>query len=188
MGRRFGVAVVKRKRKLWQELVVVLLIVIPIMGLVWWPILTSDTKPWETGRPIPVEAPSEERRLHHDAGVSIIVPPNWKEWVNDEPAMIQLNPRQVTAGRSKAGMGITLLLEQPSELAQCTETQFQGQPAHLKVERRRSTFDDPALTTWTIYVQHDDNWFAVSYFIAEAHDEIPEMGKRYLETVRFSAD
>lgn len=174
-----------RKRKLWQELAVVFLIVIPIMGLVWWPILTSDTKPWEAGRPIPVEAPSEERRVYNDAGFSIVAPPNWTEWLNVEPPMIQLIPKQVIAARSKAGMGIALLIDEPSDLVQCEDTLFLGQPAHLKVERRRSTFDDPALTTWTYTFQLDGKWFAVSYFISEAHDEIPDMAQRYLETIRF---
>lgn len=135
---------------------------------------------------LPVEAPSEERRVYNDAGFSIIAPPNWTEWINGEPPMIQLTPKQVIAARSKAGMGIALLIDEPSDLAQCDDTEFLGQPAHQKVERRRSTFDDPALTTWTIYVQHDENWFAVSYFIAEAHDEIPDMARRYLESVEFT--
>jgi hypothetical protein len=77
------------------------------------------------------------------------------------------------------------LFEEPSDLAQCDDTEFLGQPAHLKVERRPYNFDDPALTTWTIYVQNGEDWYSVSYFIAEAHDDIPEMAKRYLETIRF---
>jgi len=177
--------VVKRKRKLWQELIVVLVIVAPIVGLVWWPILTSDTKPWEAGRPLPVALPSEDRRVYSELGFSIIAPPKWIEWMSSEPSMIQLTPRQVIAARSKAGMGIALLSEEPSDLGQCDDTEFLGHPAHLKVERRHSTFDDPALTTWTIYVQQGEDWFAVSYCIANAHDEMPEMAKRYLETVRF---
>ncbi len=97
-----------KKRKLWQELAVVFLIVIPVMGLVWWPILSSDTKPWESGRPIPVEPPAEQRRVHNEAGFSIIAPHNWVERNRDEPPMIHLTPRQVIAARSKAGMGVTL--------------------------------------------------------------------------------
>ena len=47
-------------RKRWQELAIVLLILAPLMALIWLPILTSDTKPWEAGDPIPDEPPDEE--------------------------------------------------------------------------------------------------------------------------------
>jgi hypothetical protein len=175
----------KRKLKHWQELLFILAIPVPMMVLLLWPVLTSDTKPWQAGRAIPVEPPSEDRRVYNEAGFSIISPPNWTAR-NRGPGMIHLTPKQVITGRSRAGMGVTLRNEEPSDLPECVKTEFLGQPAYLKVEKRSSTFDDPAITRWTFYTDRDGQWFDVSYFVAEAHDEIPVMARGYLETVRLA--
>ena len=102
--------------------------------------------------------------------------------------MIHLTPKQVFAGRSKAGIVVSLHQEKPGDGNELSEVEFLGRPAQLKVERRRSTFDDPALTTWTYQFQHDGEWVEVSYFIAESHDNLPVPVMQYLETLRLSGE
>lgn len=171
-------------RKRWQELAVVLLIVVPVVALIWLPILSTDTKPWNAGHFIPVESPSEDWRVHNDAGFSVICPPNWE--ARNQHGRIKLTPKQVRAGRSSAGIIVSEWDEFPESLTLYEDTKFLGTAAHLKVERRRSTFDDPALTWWTYFFQHDGKWIEVSYHISEWHEEIPEMAMRYLETFKMS--
>ncbi len=169
-------------RKRWQELAVVLLIIVPLMALIWVPILTSDTKPCEAGDPIPAEPPSKDRRVHNETGFSIIAPPNWT--VRNRKGMVHLTPKQVFDGRSKAGILVSLRHEEPGGLREAEAVEFLGEPAHLKVERRPSTFDDPALTTWTYIFQRNGQWLEASYFIADSHEQIPKMALRYMETLK----
>jgi hypothetical protein len=156
------------------------------MALIWSPILTSDTKPWEAGDPIPNEPPDESRRIHNEAGFSIVSPPNWT--ARNHAGTIYLTPKQVVAGRSKAGIVVSLHQDKPSDGNKFSEVEFLGRPAKFKVERRRSTFDDPALTTWAYQFQHNGEWVEVSYFIAEWHEDLPVPVKRYLETLRLSEE
>jgi hypothetical protein len=169
-------------RKRWQELAVVLIIFVTLMTVIWLPILTSETKPWETGHPVPTEPPEEGRRVYNEAGFAIISPPNWT--ARNRTGMIHLSPKQVFAGRSKAGIVVSRLNEEPQDLREAKSVEFLGHSAHLRVEQRPSTFDDPPLTTWTYAFQHSGEWFEVSYFIAEEHDEMPGMARSYLETLR----
>jgi hypothetical protein len=173
-------------KKRWKEFFVVLFVVIPLMAVIWLPILSTDTKPWDAGNPVPVEPPSDDRRVRNDAGFSVVSPPNWN--ASNERGRIHLTPKQVFAGRSKAGLFVSEWPELPESLTQFEETEFLGRVAHLKVELRRSTFDDPALTTWTYLFQHNEKWIEVSYFIAEWYEEMPEMAMRYLETIKMSND
>jgi hypothetical protein len=170
------------KRKRLVELAVALLIIVPTMVLLWVPILTSDTKPWEVGDAIPREPPSEDRRILNEAGFSIVSPPNWT--VRNGNGLLHMRPKQVITGRSKAGISVSVWPEMPQELEDTEIAEFQKQPAHRRIEQRRSTFDDPALTAWTYHFERGGQWIAVGYFIAEAHEEVPEMVKRYLETLR----
>lgn len=173
-------------RKRWQELAVALLILVPLMTLVWLPILTSDTKPWEAGDSIPVEPPSEDRRVQNEAGFSIVSPPNWN--VRNHRGIIFLAPKQVFEGRSKAGILVSQGREEPRERDDPQTVEFLGQPVRLTVKRRASTFDDPALTTWTYSFPRGGQWFEVSYFVAESREQIPEMALRYLETLKIFRD
>ena len=173
-------------RKRWQELAIVLLIIVPLMTFIWLPILTSGTKPWEAGDPIPDEPPDEGRRVYNEAGFSIISPPNWT--ARNRTGIIHLTPKQVFDGRSQAGIVVSLHQEKPGEGSEFSEVEFLGRPARLKVERRRSTFDDPALTTWTFQFQHTGEWVEVSYFIAESHENLPAPAKQYLETLRLPGE
>jgi hypothetical protein len=102
--------------------------------------------------------------------------------------MIHLTPKQVFAGRSKAGIVVSIHQEKPSDGNGFGEVEFLGRPAHLKVERRRSAFDDPALTTWTFQFQHNGEWLGVSYFIAEWHEDLPVPVLQYLETLELSGE
>ncbi|HUQ71699.1 MAG TPA: hypothetical protein VM165_19375 [Planctomycetaceae bacterium] len=166
-------------RNRWQELAVVLIILVPLMAVIWLPILTSDIKPWEAGHPVPIEPPEEGRRVYNEAGFAIIAPPT----ARNRTGMIHLTPKQVFAGRSKAGIVVSRLNEEPQDRRKAKSVEFLGHPAHLKVEQRPSTFDDPPLTTWTYAFQHSGEWFEFSYFIAEAHNEMPGMARSYLETL-----
>jgi hypothetical protein len=179
---------VKKKPKLWKELLFIFLVPVPIMVVILLTVLNTDVKPWEAGLPIPVEQPLENRRVFSTKGFSIIAPPNWTHRDLDDLTMLHLIPRQVNAGRSKAGMVITLLHEKPSDLAESEDAIFRGNPAYLKVERRPTTFDDPAFTMWTFYLHQNGKWFDLSYFVADAHDEMPAMARRCLETVRLLTD
>ncbi len=126
------------KPKRWVEGAVIVF-VIALMALLWLPLLTSETKPWETGYPIPVEDPTEDRRIHNAAEFSIISPPDWT--AKNHSGIIHLTPKQVFAGRSKAGIVVTLLQESPLGQASASDAEFLGQPAQRRVDRRPSTFD-----------------------------------------------
>jgi len=169
-----------------QELVVVLMILILLMALLGLPFLASDIQPWEAGRAIPAEAPSEDRRVHHEMGFSIVAPPNGT--TRHLGGMLHLTPKQVFDGRSRAGIVVSQSSEQPSDLPPAQSVKFLGRPAYLKIDRRPSTFDDPALTTWTYSLQQDGQWFEISYFIAQSHEQIPEMALQYLETLKVTAE
>jgi hypothetical protein len=165
---------------------VIVLLTVLLTYLVWFPLLTSETKPWEAGDLIPGEPPSEDCRVGNEAGSSVVSQPNWT--IRNGAKLIHLTPRQVVAGRSRAGMVVSVVDETPSKLGELERAEFLGRPAHLKVGRRPSTFDDPPLTTWTYSFRRGGRWYEVSYFVAEAHVVLPENARRYLEIVRTSAE
>ncbi|QDU39749.1 hypothetical protein Mal4_40960 [Maioricimonas rarisocia] len=184
----------KRKLKTWQEVLVALLFVVPLMLFLFWPMLSSEVPPWETGRDVPAESPDESRRVHSELGISIIVPPNWTHRDMPERNQIGFYPRQSFPRRHRAGISVRRMNAdsmtvhaQATAEAKTVETELAGYDARLTTLQRAGSFDDPPLKTWMFLVSAGDETYEVSYFLADDPDELPPMVRRYLETFRVEA-
>lgn len=139
------------------------------------------------GRPIPEGAPDESRRIHHPAGFSIIAPPDW-DARTDGPLF--LAPRQPgrPARRHKALISVMDIgHSQPSQLVEDLRVvEYLGQTAYEKMSVvRKDTFDDPAWSEYILFVRHGGSWYMVTYGIAEERTELPDVVRRYLDTLRW---
>jgi hypothetical protein len=146
------------------------------------------------GRMIPNKPPDEGNRITHESGLSIIAPENW----DADPAPGALEPSICIHARVP-GMRTRSMIEvkkvEPFD-ADCFQNmnllrnmrkfEFQGNEAYEKTETlRKGSFDDPAWSEHTIYVNHDGQWWLIATHIAEEIEELPEEFRPYLETIRF---
>ena len=131
------------------ELAVVALICCPLTCCLW-PIVRDSSGP--AGDPIPRQSPNEANRLHHPAGFSIVVPPNWGSHVTNRlescPAVLFMAPLSAGryARRSKALIVVSCIgNSRPSDLEGLQKTVFLGQEAYegMRVVGKW-TFDDGA--------------------------------------------
>lgn len=140
--------------------------------------------PW--GRMIPNEPPDEANRIAHSSGLSIIAPENWDR--------AEFGPGEIFVGIHARGKGrirsqITIYKAEPSNtqfLNGAREFEFQGYPACEKtVVERESSFDDPAYSSHSIYVNQNENWWSIELLIQKRLDGLPEEFRPYLKTIRF---
>ena len=61
------------------EWIVVAVIILSCGGILWWPYMDAEVKPWEQGRNVPETPPAEDRRVHNTHHFSIVTPPRW-DW------------------------------------------------------------------------------------------------------------
>jgi hypothetical protein len=47
---------------------------------------------------------------------------------------------------------------------------------------RVDTFDDPPWSEYELVLGHDEDWYAVTYGIAEERTTLPDMVRRYIDT------
>jgi hypothetical protein len=66
-----------RRRKI--EWMVVAVIILSCGRILWWPMLSSDVKPWEQGEDVPETPPAEDRRVYNRNQFSFVAPPRW-DW------------------------------------------------------------------------------------------------------------
>ena len=52
---------------------------------------------------------------------------------------------------------------------------------------RASTFDDPALSSYSLYVDAAGEWWVVTWVVADAIRRLPPEIKTYIDTVRLPA-
>ena len=145
------------------------------------------------GRMIPSAAPIESRRVRNAAGPSIVLPENWELKQNGIP---EAERTLFIYPRGTPGRRLTALLQiQPlrdisfADLSRFNAITFQGSQAYERmVVEREDTFDDPAWSRYTMYFQHEEQWWVVEYGIARECDALPDMIRRYIDTIRWEAE
>jgi hypothetical protein len=168
---------------LLAQLSVVLLILIPLCGVVW-PVVRDTRGP--RGEAIPLQPPDERNRVHHPLGFSLVAPPNWDRHISGSLVLIPKTPGRY-ARRSRASIVVTRLgNDQPADLKRLEQTSFLGRSAHEGMQIVRPwTFDDGALSEYTLYVTHGGDWYEIRYSIAEERTQLPGEVRRYLNTLRW---
>jgi hypothetical protein len=143
------------------------------------------------GEMIPTLAPDEKRRVDHASGISIVLPENWdtRNFDDAELENLFIYARGFPGRRLKSLITIALVANIPSlDLTAFTATTFQGLPAYERmVVERADTFDDPARSRFTMYFQHDDQWWRLDYCLASECKVLPEMVRTYINTIRWHA-
>jgi hypothetical protein len=180
----------KIPRRLIVEMIVVLVIVLSCGGILWWPFLTADVKPWEQGREVPKTPPSEDRRVYNTHHFSFVAPPRW-DWrvIPHEPdptyayPTMFLRPKKSIPARC-GSIYVAKLDEMPAERGDLRKTSFQGEPAFFDVETRPGTFDDPPQFSYSLFFQRSGHWYRMGYVALRHQEELPPMVQRYLDTFR----
>ena len=167
-----------------SEWFVVGIVMAIVGGLLWFAVQGIERPDGPAGRPIPTEPPDEANRVHHRSGISIVLPPNW---VLSKLDFFDARPRGVPGKRSKAMLVIMANGDRGLlNVEGLAPVSFQGQPAYEKmIVERHDTFDDPAMSRYTLQFQRDGRSYFVHYGIAEERTELPPMVRRYLETLAF---
>jgi len=168
---------------------IVVLIILSCSGIVWLPYKDADVKPWEQGRNVPKTSPSEDRRVYNPHHFSIVAPPRW-EWDVDPPEpdpgyaypSMRLHPRLSIPTRC-ASIYLAKLGEVPSVLDDCRKTDFQGEPAFVKIDTERG-FDDPSSFHCVFYFQRSGAWYQLGYVGLLYQEELPPMVQQYFDTFR----
>ena len=158
-------------------------IVLGCSGLMFYPLLTSEVKPWEQGREIPVTPPEESRRVTSVHGFSIVIPPNWDHSVSMLPEAILMRPRRSIAGRC-GFMQVQLIGTDQPPLDGYQRTTFQNLPAYERLIIEPSTLDERATTTYDILLQREGTWYQLAWVGMVHIDEPPPMVATYLETLQ----
>jgi hypothetical protein len=183
----------KIPRRLIVEMIVVLVIVLSCGGILWWPFLTAEVKPWEQGRDVPETPPAEDRRVHHPNYFSIVAPVNWEyDATPPDPASTILKhprmtlwPKRSLGGRC-AGIYVVGPFEMSSDLSgfDYHEATFQGQPAFFHVRTRSGTFDDPPQFRYRLFFERSGDGYELTYFGLLHQEKLPPMVQRYFDTFR----
>ena len=142
------------------------------------------------GETIPTGPPIESNRITHATGLSIIAPVNWDQLLDFRPDTpnLQIAARGAPARRLESIIRIELCEPIPDEqtLASCRQVQFQGAQAYEKMQvDREYLFDDPAESSYDLYIERDGLWWHANFYIAARMTELPNAIRQYLETVKF---
>ena len=178
------------------EWLVVVLIILSCGGILWWPFLTAEVKPWEQGMDVPETPPSEDRRVYNPDYFSIVAPLNWEcRTTLPEPGSTVLRfpemtlwPKRSLGGR-RAGIYVVGPFDMPSDLSDFgyRETTFQGQPAFFHVKTRPGTFDDPPQFRYRLFFERSGDGYELTYVGLLHQEELPPMVQRYFDTFRVEA-
>jgi hypothetical protein len=148
-----------------------------------WPIISQG----RAGPRVPSKPPDERNRYVHPCGIAIVVPDGWEVGLapSDMPHLT-IWPHSPLPSRGRAGINIRLLDDKPDSI-DFVKTSFQGTPAFEKMRIvRKWSHDDKALSDYTLFVERDNKWWEVSYYIDEERTELPAMIRQYLNTIRWS--
>lgn len=172
------------------EIVVVLAIIGGLFAL-FYPMIQSARNPKEpNGQIIPSDPPKESNRITHASGLSIVAPVNWDQ-VRENGSNV---PFLCIAARGRPGTRlnsiITISIANPSpdesKLKTFNKVEFQQRPAHEKIQVLREwTFDDPAQSSYDLYLNRDGKWWHINFFVAQKLTELPPDIRRYINTVAF---
>ncbi len=172
------------------EMIVVPVIILSCGGILWWPYMDVEVKPWEQGRNVPETPPAEDRRVHAPHHFSIVAPLNW-DWhvTSAEPDTVLEYPRMTLGPKQSfprrcASIYITGPFDVSSDLSDCRETTFQGLPAFFQVETRPGTFDDPPQFWYSLFFQRSGDWYNLNYVGLLHQEELPPVVQQYFDTFR----
>ena len=167
-----------------RKIPIILAVVAGILmtGVVCYPFVVMPVG----ARWIPAYEPTEDRRVVHTLGFSIIAPPGWKTrtWNFEQvEAGIALDPGY--KGRHGPGLAV-LTLVSPPDLSQFRETPFSDWKAF---ERTATGRGENARLRYELVVAHKEQWYRVVYGESRAFDtnpslEFPEIMKRYIRSFR----
>ena len=135
---------------------------------------------------VPAKEPTEDRRIVHPLGFSIVAPPGWKARIwnfDNEEAGIALGPGY--KGRHGPHLGVTML-PGPPDLSQFHETTFSEFKAF---ERTVAGTGENARLGCTLVVDYKGRWYHISYGESRAFEssprlEFPEIMKRYMRSFK----
>jgi hypothetical protein len=132
---------------------------------------------------IPAQEPTDDRRVVHPLGFSIVSPPGWKAriWNFPDDAGISLYPGY--KGRHGPGLGITASAL-PPDLLHYQEIPFLDLKAY---ERTVTGTGENARLRYELVVTHSNQWYRVMYSESRAFEsdpslEFPEIMKRYVHS------
>ena len=176
-------------RKLILEFLIVFVIIAGLIALLLPAIQASRDAslfpdgPW--GELIPSEPPHESRRLIHQAGFSIIVPPNWE--VFDRNPDVQIVARHQGGLRLKSFITIMHSIPDAEILSSWIRTSFNGHVAYeqtMHVERK-DTFDESGFSSYQLYVEESGQWWLIVYGLAKECKSLPPEIAAYIKSIRF---
>lgn len=137
------------------------------------------------GRDVPSDPPTEENRVHHPLGFSMICPENWKSMSMGEMGRYDGSITLLPEGKRRysGGMYVQLLKEPPENLNQLPTIEFQGKPARLRVSLSHDTgWEPPPRSSFELILERNGRWFSIVYGIFAELDAIPETVWPYLES------
>jgi len=147
---------------------------------------------WETSPPGPVEFQCPVQ------GIVLSAPPgNAADYCRIQPARtklkLQCHHQGIASATRRDGPPVILfshsLFELPPDqrtLASFTRFTFQHYFAYEKMQiKRKATFDDPAISSYDLYVDRDGTWWHVNFFVAEEMTVLPTAIRQYINTVSF---
>ena len=123
------------------------------------------------GELIPSDPPQESRRIEHASGFSIVMPPNWELF--DRDPFFQIVARHRGGGmRFRSMITVAQVAPTDTELATWKRTDFHGHMAYEKPMRvqREYTFDDPAWSNYSLFVDVSGKWWQVSFGLAKERE------------------
>lgn len=147
--------------------------------------------PGPNGELIPVAAPQEANRIVHASGLSIIAPENWEQIGENGPDVPFLWVAARVQGARRLTSYITIeKQEQPSDaiLSGTALVTFQGYSAYEKMEvEREDTFDDPASSRYSLYVDVAGEWWLIEFVVADKLRTLPHQIKAYIDSITLPA-
>lgn len=164
------------------SIIVAVLAGIMMTGVVCYPLVVNPVG----ARWVPVKKPTEDRRVVHPLGFSIVSPPGWKArmWNFDKiEACIALGPGY--KGRHGPGLAVSTLVS-PPDLSQFRETAFLDLKAYEHTVTGRG---ENARLRYELVVIHKDQWYRVVYSESRAFEtdpslEFPGIIRHYIRSFR----
>ena len=136
---------------------------------------------------LPKQPPSEDRRVFHPKGFSIVSPHGWKVTTSgyeSDVAVLLLTPGDNL--RISPGLAVSILTE-PPQLTDFQNAVFPVGRAYSRIGISKG--HNHARCIYTLAVNHSNHWYQVTYSETRAFDDdrsvkIPEMIMRYIDTFR----
>jgi len=170
---------------------VIVLTIIGGLSAILYPVIQSiRNSRGPDGDVYPTAAPNEANRVTHPTGLSIVAPVNWDQTHDMGPATqyLQIAARGTPGRRLRAVIAVWRCDPEPNQqtISHCKQLQFQGVPAYEICQvRREDTFDDPASSSYDLYVERKGVWWQVNFLVADKMALLPNSIRQYINTIQF---